>query len=102
MVHRGDPPRRGGYLLFHQGQRLAWDSGLPAGADLAAIVRSAVLGAVWSGVTGRLAFLAEALYFAAEEATAGRVASAFHFPGRATTPASRAGGARSSPTRSCA
>jgi len=66
-----------GYLLFREGQLLAWNSGLPAGADLAAIARSALLGALWSGFTGRLAFMGEALYFAAQEATAERVAAAF-------------------------
>lgn len=66
-----------GYFLFSGGRLLAWDAGLPAGADLAAIARSALLGALWSGVTGRLAFMGEALYFAAQEATAERMAARF-------------------------
>lgn len=66
-----------GYYLFREGRLLVWDSGLPAGVDLASIARSALLGAIWSGVTGRLTFVREAVYFAAQEATAERVAGLF-------------------------
>src|SRR5262245_48739884 len=46
-----------GYWLFRQGEVLAWDSGLPSVHDAKAVARSALLGALWSGLTRNMAFL---------------------------------------------
>jgi hypothetical protein len=56
---------------------LAWDSGLPTFADAEAIGRSALLGALWSGVTRDVAFVGQALRVAAEQAAGQRVAARF-------------------------
>jgi DnaJ domain len=66
-----------GYCLFQGGEMLAWDSGLPAFADAEAIGRSALLGALWSGVTRDVAFVGQALRVAAEQAAGQRVAARF-------------------------
>ena len=57
---------------------LAWDSGLPTAADAKVVARSALLGAIWSGLTRNVSFLAQALRLAADEAAAQRMAVAFH------------------------
>jgi len=66
-----------GYCLFLRGRMLAWDAGLPAVDDVAAIARSALLGAVWSGVTRDVAFVGHALHMAADQASGERVAARF-------------------------
>src|SRR5262249_59145394 len=76
----GAPPVLGvmpGYCLFRRGEMLAWDAGLPAFADVAAIARSALLGVIWSTVTHDLAFAGKALHVATEQAAAERVAALF-------------------------
>lgn len=66
-----------GYCLFHGGEMIAWETGLPTFGDVEAIARSAWLGAVLSGVTNDLAYLGRALHLAAEQVTADRVAEHF-------------------------
>lgn len=66
-----------GYYLFRAGEMLAWNAGLPAFADLEAIARSAVLGAIVSGLTRDAAFVGRALHVAAEQVAAHRVAVLF-------------------------
>ncbi len=66
-----------GYCLFRGGEMLAWDAGLPTFADVEAIARSALLGAIWSGVTRDMAFVGQALYQATEQVAAQRVALLF-------------------------
>jgi hypothetical protein len=66
-----------GYCLFRGGEMLAWDAGLPSFADVEAIARSALLGAIWSGVSRDLAFMRQALQMAADQAAAQRVAAVF-------------------------
>ncbi len=59
-----------GYYLFRRGRMLAWDAGLPGFADVGAIARSALVGAIWSSVTRDAAFVGHALHVAAEKAAA--------------------------------
>lgn len=66
-----------GYYLFRSGALLAWDAGLPAFADATAIARSALLGALWSGVSQDISFVSHALRFAADHAAGQRVAATF-------------------------
>ncbi|MEO8074901.1 MAG: J domain-containing protein [Acidobacteriota bacterium] len=66
-----------GYYLFRGGEMLAWDAGLPVFDDVAALARSALLGAVWSGVSSDLAFIRQALQTAADQVAAERVALLF-------------------------
>ena len=66
-----------GYCLFREGEMLAWDAGLPAFADVEAIGRSALLGALWSGVTRDMAFVGQAVRIAAEQVAGQRVAARF-------------------------
>ncbi len=66
-----------GYWLFCGGQMIAWQSGLPSSGDVMVIARSALLGAVWSGLSRNLDFLGQAFYLAAGEAAAQRVAGVF-------------------------
>jgi len=66
-----------GYCLFVRGRMLAWDAGLPAFADVAAIARSALLGALWAGVTRDVTFVGQALHLAADQASGERVAARF-------------------------
>ncbi len=66
-----------GYHLFRSGEMLAWDAGLPALDDVAALARSALLGAVWSGVSSDWTFVRQAVQFAADQAAAERIASKF-------------------------
>lgn len=66
-----------GYCLFVHGRMLAWDAGLPAFGDIAAIARSALLGVVWSGVTRDLGFVGQALHVAADQVSGDRVAAHF-------------------------
>jgi len=66
-----------GYYLFRRGALLAWDSGLPGFGDVNALAQSALLGAVWSGVSTDLSFIRQALLFAADQTAAERVA--LHF-----------------------
>lgn len=66
-----------GYCLFRGGEMLAWDAGLPTFADLEALARSALLGALWSGVTRNVGFVGQALYLATEQVAAHRVAARF-------------------------
>ena len=66
-----------GYYLFRSGVMLAWDSGLPAFTDVSALAQSALLGAVWSGISSDLTFVRQAIAFAADQTAAERVA--LHF-----------------------
>ena len=66
-----------GYCLFRRGEMLAWDVGLPTFADVQAIARSALLGAIWSGFTHDVAFVGKALRLATEQVAAHRVAVLF-------------------------
>lgn len=66
-----------GYYLFRGGSMLAWDAGLPGFGDVAALARSALLGAVWSGITSDAAFIREALLLGADQSAADRVAALF-------------------------
>ena len=68
-----------GYCLFRRGEMLAWDTGLPTFADIEAIARSALLGAIWSGVSRDAAFIGQALRVAAEQVAAYRVAVRFRY-----------------------
>ena len=68
-----------GYYLFRAGALVAWDAGLPTFADATAIARSAMLGAVWSGVSRDVSFVSQALRFAADHAAGQRVAAAFRY-----------------------
>jgi hypothetical protein len=68
-----------GYYLFRSGALVAWDAGLPTFSDASAIARSALLGAVWSGVSRDVAFVSHALRFAADHAAGQRVAAAFRY-----------------------
>jgi hypothetical protein len=68
-----------GYYLFRSGALVAWDAGLPTFADATAIARSALLGAVWSGVSRDPSFVSQALRFAADHAAGQRVAAAFRY-----------------------
>lgn len=68
-----------GYCLIREGQMLAWDSGLPAWADVAAIARSALLGAVWSGVSQDPSFIKQAVQAATDQVAAQRIASRFRY-----------------------
>ena len=67
-----------GYWLTRRSEVLAWDSGLPATGDARTLAHSALLGAIWSGLTQNLSYLAQALWSAADEAAARRMAVAFH------------------------
>jgi hypothetical protein len=66
-----------GYYLFRSEQLVAWDAGLPSFADVTAIARSALLGAVWSSVSGDVSFVRQALRLAADQAAGERVAISF-------------------------
>lgn len=66
-----------GYYLFHRGMMLAWDAALPGIGDLTALARSALLGAVWSGISDDASFVQRALLMAADQAAADRVAWLF-------------------------
>lgn len=66
-----------GYCLFRGGEMLAWDAGLPTFADVEAMARSALLGAVCSGVLRDAGYLGQALRRAAEQLAAHRVAMRF-------------------------
>ena len=66
-----------GYYLFRGGVMIAWDAGLPAIDDATALARSALLGAVWSGVSSDVTFVRQALMFAADQSVAERVARLF-------------------------
>jgi len=66
-----------GYLLFRGGEMLAWDAGIPTFADIDALARSGLLGALWSGVTRDLSFVGQALHLASEQIAANRVAARF-------------------------
>ena len=66
-----------GYYLFRSGQMLAWDAGLPAFGDAAALGRSALLGAVWWGISDDVSFIQQALRIAADQVAAERIAWAF-------------------------
>jgi hypothetical protein len=66
-----------GYYLFRSGEMLAWDAGLPGFDDVAALARSALLGALWSGVSNDLAFLRKAVYTAADHIAAERIVVLF-------------------------
>ena len=68
-----------GYYLFRSGALVAWDAGLPTIADATAIARSAMLGAVWSGVSRDASFVRQAMRFAADQAAGQRVAAAFRY-----------------------
>lgn len=66
-----------GYWLFRAGEMLAWDAGLPTVGDASAVARSALLGAIWTGLTRDLSFVGRALRQAAEDVTAQRMVTAF-------------------------
>ena len=67
-----------GYWLVRRGEVLAWDAGLPTTADAGTLAQGALLGAIWSGLTRNLSFVAQALRLAADEVAARRMAAAFH------------------------
>jgi hypothetical protein len=80
LRHCGAPSGFGvlpGYYLFRRGEMLAWDSGLPALDDIAALARGALLGAVWSGLSSDLSFIQQAVHTAADQAAAERVTLRF-------------------------
>jgi len=66
-----------GYCLFRGTEMLAWDAGLPVFADVEAMARSALLGAIWSGVTRDITSVGQALHAAAEQLAGERVAARF-------------------------
>jgi DnaJ domain len=66
-----------GYYLFRSGELLAWDAGLPVFADIAALGRSALLGAVFSGIGSDLTLIGHALHVAADQVAAERLAWLF-------------------------
>lgn len=67
-----------GYWLARDSELLAWDSGLPTTGDARTLAHSALLGAIWSGLTQNLSYLAQALWLATDEVAAQRMAVAFH------------------------
>lgn len=75
-----------GYFLFRAGEMLAWDSGLPTRADFRHLAEGALLGAIWSGATQNVAFLAHGIRVAAERVAAHRIATSFRTA--AATPSS--------------
>jgi hypothetical protein len=66
-----------GYYLFHNGQMIAWDAGLPGFGDAAALGRSALVGALWSGIGSDMTFVLQALHVAADQLAAERIAWLF-------------------------
>jgi hypothetical protein len=68
-----------GYYLFRSGALVAWEAGLPTLADATNIARSAMLGAVWSGVSRDVSFISQALRLAADHSAAQRVAATFRY-----------------------
>jgi len=66
-----------GYYLFRGRQMLAWDAGVPTFADVQAMGRSALVGAIFSGVTRDVAFVQQAIQLAVEQLAAQRVAARF-------------------------
>ena len=66
-----------GYWLFSKGALLAWNAGVPRPVDGGFIARSALLGAIWSGFTGRASFVVDALHVGAQQASARRMAVCF-------------------------
>ena len=66
-----------GYYLFRDGRMMAWDSGLPTGADLTMIARGALPGLVVFAITKDLGILATAVRLASDEATAIRLTDRF-------------------------
>jgi hypothetical protein len=66
-----------GYWLVRRSEVLAWDLGLPTAADARTMAHGALLGAIWSGLTRNLSFVAQALRLAADEVAAQRMAVAF-------------------------
>ena len=79
-----------GYYLFRDSEMLAWDAGLPAFADLQAIARSALVGALWSGVMRDSSFVGQALNLGAQQVASQRIAARF----RAAASQPRASGQR--------
>ncbi len=66
-----------GYCLFREAEMLAWDSGLPAPADVTAIGQGALLGLVFATLMSDVLFVVSALHIAAEQVAAPRVALRF-------------------------
>jgi hypothetical protein len=66
-----------GYYLFRGGAMLAWDAGLPGFGDVAALARSALLGAVWTGISSDTTFIQQALLLATDQSAAERIAPIF-------------------------
>lgn len=66
-----------GYYLFHGGQLLAWESGLPTRGDTPTLLRGSLLGALFYAFTKNLAYVAKSFRFAADEAAADRLADRF-------------------------
>ena len=75
-----------GYWLIRRSEVLAWDAGLPIATDARTLAHGALLGAIWSGLTRNLSFVARALRLAADEAAAQRMAVAFHAAAPAPPP----------------
>lgn len=74
-----------GYCLFRGREMLAWDPGVPTFADVQAIGRSALVGAIFSGVTRDVAFVHQAIQLAVEQIAAQRVAARFRYAAASPT-----------------
>jgi hypothetical protein len=66
-----------GYYLCRNGVIVAWNGGLPAFDDAAALARSALLGAAWAGISHEIRFIREALLTAADQVAAERIMLVF-------------------------
>jgi hypothetical protein len=66
-----------GYWLFRDGQVLAWDPGLPHLEDVDVVARSALLAAVFWGLTRNVDFVGQAVQRATDELIAHRVQASF-------------------------
>ena len=66
-----------GYYLFRGGTLLAWDAGLPDFSDVSGFARSALVGAVWSGISSDATFIRQALFLATDQSAAERLAPLF-------------------------
>lgn len=77
-----------GYYLFRGGEMLVWDAGLPGFGDVTALGRSAIIGAIFSGIGRDLTLIGHALHVAADQVAAERLAWLFN-EAIATEPAQR-------------
>jgi hypothetical protein len=66
-----------GYYLACDSQLLAWQSGLPAGADKTLLIGGALLGATCYAITRNLEVLGRSLRLSMDEASARRMADSF-------------------------